>query len=172
MSAGNMNAALTGSVHSLENSIHILENSVKILDTGVHDLPRIKKVLQSTRHFELTSESVLYTAQQALRDEICPEIERLLRRVEVHLAKMERREKTLVAKSELQEGRLQQKPKVVSSGGGGWNAQDAEKLKALRSRKERLAHTIGRLQLQASQEREAEADEHDLWAWEDIMNEG
>lgn len=73
---------------------------------------------------------------------------------------MERREKALVAKSELQEGRLQQKPSLSSSasassrgqrrgGGGGGNVQNAEKLRMLKGKKERLAHTIERLSLQA-----------------------
>lgn len=79
--------------------------------------------------------------------------------MEQHLAKMERREKALVAKSELQEGRLQQKPSLSSSasassrgqrrGGGGGNVQNAEKLRMLKGKKERLAHTIERLSLQA-----------------------
>jgi len=69
---------------------------------------------------------------------------------------MERREKALVAKSELQEGRLQQKPSLSSSassrqrrGGLGGNVQNAEKLRMLKGKKERLAHTIERLSLQA-----------------------
>ena len=76
---------------------------------------------------------------------------------------MERREKALVAKSELQEGRLQQKPSLSSSasassrgqrrggggGLGGGNVQNAEKLRMLKGKKERLAHTIERLSLQA-----------------------
>jgi len=68
---------------------------------------------------------------------------------------MERREKTLVAKSELQEGRLQQKPSLSSAssrqrrGDLGGNVQNAEKLRILKGKKERLAHTIERLSLQA-----------------------
>ncbi|PUU75662.1 DASH complex subunit Spc19 [Tuber borchii] len=152
-------SSLTGCVSSLQNSTRLLDSSISILDSGVHDFPRIKKVLQCTRHFELISEPTLYAAQTALADEIGPEVEHLLRRVEQHLAKMERREKALVAKSELQEGRLQQKPSLSSSasassrqrrgGGLGGNVQNAEKLRMLKGKKERLAHTIERLSLQA-----------------------
>ncbi|RPB01447.1 DASH complex, subunit Spc19 [Choiromyces venosus 120613-1] len=151
-------ASLNGCVSSLQNSIRLLDSSISILDSGVHDFPRIKKVLQCTRHFELISEPTLYAAQTALADEIGPEVEHLLRRVEQHLAKMERREKALIAKSELQEGRLQQKPSLASSSsaasrqrksGLGGNVQSAEKLRMLKGKKERLAHTIERLSLQA-----------------------
>jgi DASH complex subunit SPC19 len=84
-------------------------------------------------------------------------VEHLLRRVEQHLAKMERREKALIAKSELQEGRLHQKPSLFSSRRGmrsgswsvGGNVADAEKLRILKSKKERLAHAVERLSLQA-----------------------
>ncbi|PWW72943.1 DASH complex, subunit Spc19 [Tuber magnatum] len=154
-------SSLNGCVSSLQNSIRLLDSSISILDSGVHDFPRIKKVLQCTRHFELISEPTLYAAQTALADEIGPEVEHLLRRVEQHLAKMERREKVLIARSELQEGRLQQKPSLSSSssssatlrrrsGFGGGNFQKAEKLRMLKGKKERVAHTLERLSLQAS----------------------
>ncbi|CAZ82256.1 unnamed protein product [Tuber melanosporum] len=148
-------SSLNGCVSSLQNSIRLLDSSISILDSGVHDFPRIKKVLQCTRHFELISEPTLYAAQTALADEIGPEVEHLLRRVEQHLAKMERREKALIAKSELQEGRLQQKPSLYTTAssrqrsGLGGNVQNIEKLRILKGKKERLAHTIERLSLQA-----------------------
>jgi DASH complex subunit SPC19 len=67
---------------------------------------------------------------------------------------MERREKALISKSELQEGRLQQKPHVSRGavgrpGSRAGNNANAERLKMLKSKKERLAHTIERLELQA-----------------------
>jgi len=141
-------------VASLQSSNRLLESTISILDSGVHDFPRIKKILQCTRHFELISEPTLYAAQSALADEIVPEVEHLLRRVEQHLAKMERREKALIAKSELQEGRLHQKPSLPSSRQGMRNGRrgdvaDAEKMRILRSKKERLAHAVERLSLQA-----------------------
>ncbi|KAH0607463.1 uncharacterized protein H6S33_002497 [Morchella sextelata] len=147
-------ASLQGCVASLQNSQRLLDSSISILDSGVRDFPRMKKVLQCTRHFELISEPTLYAAQTALASEIGPEVEHLLRRVEQHLAKMERREKALISKSELQEGRLQQKPHVSRGavgrpGSRAGNNANAERLKMLKSKKERLAHTIERLELQA-----------------------
>lgn len=109
------------------------------------------------QHFELISEPTLFAAQSSLADEIGPEVEHLLRRVEAHLAKLERREKGLIAKSELYEGRLQQKPAPLSSlslsafrggAGVGGSAEAVERLKLLRNKRERLEHTIERLQLQ------------------------
>nr|POE89974.1 dash complex subunit spc19 [Quercus suber] len=41
--------ALQGCVSSLQSSMQLLESSISILDSGVHDYPRLAKVLQTTR---------------------------------------------------------------------------------------------------------------------------
>lgn len=162
-------------VSSLQASSRHLDSSIAILDSGVRDFPRTKQVVQITRvspaptsslallthkqHFELISEPALFAAQSALANEIGPEVEHLLHRVEQHLAKMERREKGLISKSELQEGRIQQtqprnEAKLANRnsmfGGANNEVARAEKLKMLRNKRERLEHTLERLSLQAS----------------------
>jgi DASH complex subunit SPC19 len=188
-----MNNSLAGCVASLKSSMSLLDSSISILDSGVHDFPRLGKVLQTTRvcrksrhiptaytwglilltnvpqHFELVAESSLLTAQKSLQDEIRPEVEHLLRRVDAYLGKLERREQSLIAKCELQEGRLSQqgrasssrKPTAKSDPGrrttlfpGG----NAERLRALRQKKERLGYAVDRLNLQAQQK----VSSHDL----------
>ena len=90
-------------------------------------------------------------------------------RVETHLDKLERREKSLIAKAELQEGRLSQPSRSSygarsgSVGGGarrGGDGAEAEeglskaeelKMQALRQKKERLSYAVSRLELQAGQ---------------------
>jgi DASH complex subunit SPC19 len=69
-----------------------------------------------TQHFELTPSSSLTAAQASLASELRPAITTLLQRVESHCAKLERREQALVAKSELQEGRLGQGGRSGGSG--------------------------------------------------------
>ena len=41
--------ALQGCVASLRSSMQLLESSINTLDTGVHDYPRLAKVLQTTK---------------------------------------------------------------------------------------------------------------------------
>jgi DASH complex subunit SPC19 len=101
-------------------------------------------------------ESALTDAQTALHDEIAPEVTQLLQRVETHLAKMERHEQALVAKAELQEGRLEQhaasragKDQGDAFGAIAGTGEKAERLRALRAKKERLTYTVQRLNLQA-----------------------
>ncbi|KAK3674303.1 DASH complex subunit spc19 [Recurvomyces mirabilis] len=147
--------------------MQLLESSISTLDTGVSDYPRLTRVLATTRHFELVSSHDLTTAQATLVDEIKPEIEGLLGRVEGYLGKLERREKGLVAKSELLEGRLV-RPRSSSGaragvgggkagpGGGngegqGLSALEEAKLQQLRQKRERLSYAVSRLELQAGQ---------------------
>ncbi|KAF7187595.1 DASH complex subunit SPC19 [Pseudocercospora fuligena] len=154
---GSTQNALQGCVSSLRSSMQLLESSINIIDSGVNDYPRLAKVLQTTRHFELVSEHDLTTAQATLLSEIQPEVSNLLSRVETYLDKLERREKSLMAKAELQEGRLAQPSRSRSKsparkpGASGINNLDEMKLQQLRQKKERLSYAVGRLELQASQ---------------------
>ncbi|KAF2220265.1 DASH complex subunit Spc19 [Elsinoe ampelina] len=158
--------ALQGCVASLRSSMQLLDSSINILESGVSDFPRLTTVLQTTRHFELVSEADLRDAQSSLLNEIQPEVENLLSRVDTYLDKLERREKSLIAKCELQEGRLgrasvgrasgSKSPGFGSrqaSGQGESGLKGLEEVKAmqLRQKKERLSYAVGRLELQANQ---------------------
>ncbi len=111
------------------------------------------------------SESDLHSAQSALLSEIQPEVESLLNRVSNYLDKLERREQSLIAKCDLQGGRL-------SQGGGSSSRQNRAKqgsharskasvgaaasleelkVKQLRQKKDRLSYAVDRLTLQAQQ---------------------
>ncbi|KAF2747610.1 hypothetical protein M011DRAFT_402300 [Sporormia fimetaria CBS 119925] len=162
-----MATPLEGCVGSLRSSMQLLDSSLNILDSGVNDFPRLSKVLQTTRHFELISESDLQTAQAALLSEIGPEIESLLQRVSNYLDKLERREQSLIAKCNLNEGRLgreessssvfrtsgatsQRKPAGEDSGKGLTALQEL-KYKQLRQKKDRLSYAVETLEMQAKQ---------------------
>lgn len=154
------------------------------MQPACHPLPTPPPLLSGNscnpqQHFELVSESDLHTAQSALLSEIKPEVESLLSRVDVYLDKLQRREQSLMAKCELQSGRLKQapasssarsgsRPRAKSPGaglrdgyeggrvrrGGGEGAvssMEEIKMQQLRQRKERLSYAVGRLELQASQ---------------------
>ncbi|KAF2802913.1 DASH complex, subunit Spc19 [Mytilinidion resinicola] len=159
-----MTSSLEGCVASLRTSMQLLDSSISILDSGVNDFPRLSKVLQTTRHFELIAEPDLHTAQSTLLSEIRPEVESLLQRVDNHLSKLERREDSLQKKSELNEGRLEGfRPSSRTShvrkksfgaavtGGKGMTALEELKFKQLRQKKERLSYAVDRLELQAKQ---------------------
>lgn len=82
-----------------------------------------------------------------------------------HLDKLERREQSLIAKCELQEGRLSrdddERPAArrpsggaglgASAGGAGGSSLEGLKMQAIRQKKERLSYAVERLTLQAQQ---------------------
>ncbi|KAF1947191.1 mitotic spindle biogenesis protein-like protein Spc19 [Clathrospora elynae] len=154
-----MGFPLAGCVASLRNSMQLLDSSINILDEGVSDFPRLAKVLQTTRHFELISESDLQIAQSALLSEIRPEVDSLLKRVENHLDKLERREQSLIAKCDLNDGRLGRDSTGVRPssrtaqrvGGKTVSAQQELRIKTLRAKKDRLSYAVETLELQAKQ---------------------
>ncbi|MCJ1287913.1 hypothetical protein MMC26_007265 [Xylographa opegraphella] len=169
-----MASPLSGCVNSLQSSISLLGSSISILDSGVNDFPRLAKVLQTTRHFELLPESHLQAAQASLLASITPELSSLLKRVENHLDKLARREQALIAKYELQEGRLSssrssgvapQHRGRLGKGDGEYGSEEDDgaeeeeleqgreqlRLKQMRQKKERLSYAVERLTLQAQQ---------------------
>jgi len=155
-----INTSLSACVSSLRDSTQLLSSTISILDQGTHDAPRTTRAIQSVRAYELISEPELFGAQRELASEIGPEVGHLLRRVETHLAKLERREKSLVSRAELQEGRIAQgQPRIEgrkAQGAGarmGLFATDEraarqERLRMLGNKRERLEHTLERLALQ------------------------
>jgi DASH complex subunit SPC19 len=176
-----MGSPLEGCVMSLRNSMQLLDSSINILAEGVNDFPRLAKVLQTTRvclqvlsawlskplsnsflqHFELISESDLQTAQSALLSEIRPEVDNLLKRVENHLDKLERREQSLIAKCDLNDGRLgrdssggassRPNSSAAQRNGKAMSAQQELRFKQLKQRKDRLSYAVETLELQAKQ---------------------
>lgn len=147
--------ALAPSVSSLKQSLSSLNSSLDILSSGISDFPRLKSVLQSTRHFELVPQSTLANAQQSLHDELGPAIEELLQRAENVVVRLERRERALEARKELLEGRVgeaggrQGRRKSVAATGG--ESASALRLKMLVQKKERLGYAVERLGLQSQQ---------------------
>ncbi|KAL4920949.1 DASH complex subunit Spc19 [Aspergillus aurantiobrunneus] len=157
-----MAASLAASVASLQSSLQLVDSSISTLDSGVSDFPRMAKVLQTTRHFELLPEQTIREAQQALLDEITPSIAHLLSLASNHVEKLSRREQGLRAKCELQEGRMNSSESRQSSaraqrsnpragGGQGASAAKAAEYRRLVQKKERLKYAVERLELQSTQ---------------------
>ncbi|KAF7585661.1 hypothetical protein BBP40_010342 [Aspergillus hancockii] len=154
-----MAASLNASVTSLQSSLQILDSSISTLESGVSDFPRLCKVLQTTRHFELLPEPTVREAQQSLLDEITPSIAHLLSLASNHVEKLSRREQALRAKAELQEGRLysnesrQTSSRSQSAFGHRQrgSAAKAAELRRIVQKKERLKYAVDRLELQSKQ---------------------
>jgi len=149
--------SLSGALSSLQTSTALLSSSLAILDAGISDLPRLSRVLASTRHFELVPASALAAQQEAVVSDLAPELEALLVRVEAHVERLERREGSLRARWRLQEGRLGRGGEMEEEEDmGGKEEKEVQKVeelkvKQLRQKKERLSYAVERLQAQAQQ---------------------
>ncbi|MCJ1356481.1 MAG: hypothetical protein MMC33_006476 [Icmadophila ericetorum] len=156
--------SLPNCVSSLQSSIALLSSSISILDAKLKDYPRVAKLLQTQRHFELLHETALQSAQSQLISTITPEITSLFSRIEVALEKLERRQDSLRAKCELNEGRLESlrasRGEAVARAGSRQGEKESDfaegerdrlRLKQVRQKKERLGYAVERLQLQSSQ---------------------
>lgn len=145
--------SLEGCVSSLKACNNKMDLLLATLDTGIHDFPRIQSVLANKRHFEVVAESDVEEALQSLVHEIYPQMLELLQRAEAGIAKLERREKTLHGKWELQQVRLQQKPSKPRYGLSNVSELSikTEELRALRAKKERLLYHLDRLSLESEQ---------------------
>lgn len=124
-------------------------------------------IANSVQHFELISEPDLQAAQSSLLSEIRPEVESLLQRVSNYLDKLERREQSLIAKCDLNDGRLGRdstggsafrpssrtgQPRAGGEDGGkAMSALQEMKYKQLRQKKQRLSYAVDTLELQAKQ---------------------
>lgn len=112
------------------------------------------------------TESKLIAAQSVLLSSLTPELNALFSRVENYLDRLERQEKSLIAKAEVQEGRLQSveearearsRPlsrKSVYTDNGEENEigqKEIERMRKLKVKKERLKFAIERLNLRAGQ---------------------
>lgn len=163
-SSGPACTPLSASVASLSFSLGTLTSTISTLASATGDFPRLAKVLSVNRHFELLSEPEIQAAQAALRGEIVPEFQHLLGKVATQLERMERREKSLVARSELLKGRMEGAAALPPGASTNphththahLNASsaaraNADRMRQLRAKKERLQYTIERLSLEKSQ---------------------
>ncbi|CAJ2504176.1 Uu.00g115700.m01.CDS01 [Anthostomella pinea] len=153
-------------VTALRTSLSFLESSVSTLGNGVSDFPRLVNVLKTVRHYELIPQPTLAAAEASLRDEIGPATALLLDRADAHIDRVERRIDSLKARSELQQGRLQQDSSISTYSKGKGNAKNMKenvkpgrslegsaKLRArvVRQRREALQYSVERLELEVLQ---------------------
>ncbi len=153
--------SLQGSVSSLRASCATMASSIAALDAGVYDFPRMTRILKANRHFEVMGESEVLDAHQALQSEIQPHVNELLKKAEAQVAKLDRKEKGLASKSDLQQVRLQQRPQSKPAPTDRLDAstleENAERMRALRKKRERLEYMLQRLELESGQKQHREA---------------
>ncbi|KAK9464460.1 DASH complex subunit Spc19 [Lipomyces arxii] len=138
--------SLQGCVSSLRSSVDVLGSALTSLDSGVSDLPRMKTVLKTKRVFEVVPESEVECVKSSIAGQVEPQIIELLQRAESAISKLERRQKGLVSKAELNEVRLQRQPKTSQ-------VDDIKRLNESKQKLQRLRFTLSRLELVSEQKK-------------------
>lgn len=148
-------ATLGPAISSLRASLTLMDSSISILDEGVSDFPRLRKVLQTQRHFELLPETKLKAAQQSLAEEISPAVEQLLSTAEGYVNQLARKEQSLKARYDLIEGRIgageRKEARTSKFSIQPQTGSQALQTKRMQQKKDQLEFAIERLELQVKQ---------------------
>lgn len=137
---------------NLTTAVDILHSTNKGLRDATADFDRLKTVLKSTRVFDVVTLHDVVQAKQELSSEIEPKVNKLLEKIEQELARLERREKSLVSRAQLQEVRLHQNEnKVINSKPP--SPEQLKRLKELQEKKAKLTYNLKTVNLQKQKAR-------------------
>ncbi|CAN6598398.1 DASH complex subunit Spc19p [Trichomonascus vanleenenianus] len=138
------NLSLSNSVNSLNSALSILQSSNENLNQ-VQDFGRLPTVLKTNKVFDIVTESEINEGKRELAAETEPQVMALLRKAEQEIARLERKERSLSSKAELQRIRLEQVSNVTNVGSD--LQERIERLRMLQREKERLSYSLSRLNL-------------------------
>ncbi|KAI5828472.1 Spc19-domain-containing protein [Schizophyllum commune] len=136
-------ASITECVANLEDSCEELHAAQEYLRQGTEDMPRMQKVLASTRVFHLIDEGTVKRYKKDVADELEPALNELLERAERALSDLLRSVTVLQAKVE----EAQSKPPVAASAG---QKLEARRLQVLKKQRERLEQELHNLESEES----------------------
>lgn len=83
--------SLSNCISSLSASVALLNDSLKTIDNATKDIPRLKKVLSTNKVFGLVPELDLESAKRNIQNEIQPQINALVIKIEKELSKLKRK---------------------------------------------------------------------------------
>lgn len=142
------NRSLSNSCTSLSTALSSLREINNTLDQNSKDFNRMSNVLNMNQVFGIVTESEINETKSQLASETQPQIEKLVARIENELARLDRKEKTLSSKAELQQGRLQEVTSTAAYNSTATkNIEKMEKLRQLKEKRDRLAYSLSRLNL-------------------------
>ncbi|ODQ66994.1 hypothetical protein NADFUDRAFT_45238 [Nadsonia fulvescens var. elongata DSM 6958] len=87
--------------NSLRDTLTSLKSSVKTLDSATTDFPRLQRVLQLEKGFDVINETEALNARDALAKEYVPKINELLDEYENEIKRCKEKERRLKAKTDL-----------------------------------------------------------------------
>ncbi|KDQ21112.1 hypothetical protein BOTBODRAFT_169765 [Botryobasidium botryosum FD-172 SS1] len=135
-------SALEAAIEATENCGDILEDAVEEISLGTRDLPRLSKVMHTSRLFTLIDENLVRQMKEDVSSEVEPQVKQLIGRAESALRGMEKQEAMLHSKLES----LRQ-PATVSNTTSIITAKhEARKAKMLANQRQRLERELAILE--------------------------
>jgi len=139
---------------SLNSTLSLLRGTNQNLKDGTKDFARLRTILQTNKVFDIVTETDIAEAKVDVAKETEPQILALIEKINVELSRMERKQRSLTSKAQLQSVRLEQtvKPRQDTSIKNSTTvdvgiAEQLDKLKQLQQKKERLAYSLSRINL-------------------------
>lgn len=138
----------------------LLDDTLGILDDSTRDISRLRRVLSTNKVFGLVPEMDLENAITSMKDEVKPQLNAMIRKIESELNKLKRKNSSLAGKVNLQQVRLenatkssQDMPDVLRVLGrriekGVIDENKLSRLKFIQNKKERLKYSLSRMNLQ------------------------
>lgn len=127
-----------------EDLVDLLGSSLESLELATKDIPRLKQVLDTQKVFGLVPELDLRNAQARLKNETHPQITYLIEKLQKEVARLQRKKMSLESDFNLRKVRLE----MVGKGADSEKEAKYEKLRMLRTKRDRLKYSLSRQRLQ------------------------
>lgn len=129
-----------------EDLVDLLGSSLETLEQATRDIPRLKQVLDTQKVFGLVPERDLQNAQARLKNETHPQITFLLEKLQKEVSRLQRKKMSLESDFNLRKVRLDS---MLAKESGEDLEREAkyERLRMLRTKKDRLKYSLSRQRL-------------------------
>ncbi|GAA99254.1 uncharacterized protein L969DRAFT_93716 [Mixia osmundae IAM 14324] len=106
--ATGLEVPLDSCAQSLHASCQLLHAAMVSMHAATYDVPRLQRILHNTKCYDLVTGTQVRDAQDALSDEIGPQLDELMGKAAQGLVKLQTREETLVQRAQAQRAKEEQ----------------------------------------------------------------
>lgn len=143
------NEILGNCVKNLKTSVELIDNSLKLLQDSTRTVPKLKKIFETRKHFDLVPLTDLENAKEMVTNELQPQIDLLKLQFNNELKKLEKRKSILYQRVQIKRDKLQNIERMNNS----LDKDKLDRFKFLRHKKRRLMYSLTRLKSQERKKR-------------------
>ncbi|CAH6718195.1 DASH complex subunit Spc19p [[Candida] jaroonii] len=143
------NEILSNCVKNLKTSVELIDNSLKLLQESTRTVPKLKRILETRKHFDLVPEVDYENAKEAVTNELQPQIDMLKLQFNNELKKLEKRKSILYQRVQIKRDKLQKFERMNNN----LDKDKLDRFRFLRHKKKRLIYSLTRLKSQERKKR-------------------